>query len=230
MTLHQRLAQFAKPLLVWITLSTVLSLVIFTFRQPAPAQILITQVSLPPNIRQFLADFGLTPVDCGEGVASIQLGENTVCVQPSARIAVGAYVYDTATDRIKPLHNPSTHPVPPSPAQPSPSSSPSNQTTATQSSYQFNFTNSFDYSNCLEDIIQLYKNQRFNPQTRRSSCLPEVFQATSRPLTQAQTLDLIRAADDYATLAMSPAIYPPRGLRNRIAQEFGYTYALDTNR
>jgi hypothetical protein len=231
MTLHQRSARFAKPLIVWITLSTILSLVTLVFRQPAPAQILIAQVSLPPNIRQFLADFDLTPVDCGAGAASIQLEENTVCVQPSARIAAGSYVYDAATDQIKPLRNLPANPVvPPSPVQPRPGSTPANPTVATQSSYRFNFTNSFDYSNCLEDIMQLYKNQHFNPQTRRSSCLPEVFQANSRSLTQSQALDLIKAADAYATSAMSPAIYPPRGLRNRIAQEFGYTYALDINR
>ena len=192
--------------------------------------LLITQnqgISLPPNITQILEDFELTPVACTDGVVTIKIGPGTVCVQPSNRLPAGDYIYDAASDQIKPSQN-QPRSANSAPRQTVPDNSGSNQTTATQSTYRFNFINILDYSNCLEDIMQLYKNQRFNSQTRRSTCLPEVFQA-GNTLSREQAISLIESADTYATSSLSPAIYPPGGTRARIKQEFGYTYAIDKN-
>lgn len=197
--------------------------------QPQRITLLVAQgISLPPNITQMLEDFELTPIACTDGVVTIKIGPGTVCVQPSNRLPAGDYIYDAATDQIRPSQN-QPRSANPAPEQTVPSNSGSNQTTATQSTYRFNFNTILAYSNCLEDIIQLYKNQRFNSQTRHSTCLPEVFQL-GNTLSREQARSLIESADFYATSLLSPALYPPRGTRARITQEFGYTYAIDENR
>lgn len=95
---------------------------------------------------------------------------------------------------------------------------------------RFSFQNVFEYSNCLEDIIQLYQDpERLVQQGRRGNCLPEVFSTyASQGLSQAQALEVIKAANQYALNASAGRwLFPPAGLRIRIQQLFGFTYAID---
>jgi hypothetical protein len=58
--------------------------------------------------------------------------------------------------------------------------------------------------------------------------LPEVFQVYgNKGLSPSQALELIRAADQYATYQLNPILYPPQGQRARIAKMFGFTYQID---
>ncbi|WP_088889066.1 hypothetical protein [Leptolyngbya ohadii] len=177
------------------------------FSQTPPA------ISLPPNIAQLLDDFNLTPVPCAGGVATIQIGSGTVCVEPSDRFPAGDYVYDPDTDAIRRLHQQT------------------NGTGTSQPGVQFAFRNVLEYSNCLEDILQFYKDSnRVMQQGRRSNCIIEFFEINAdRGFSREQALQLIRAADAYATTSLSPPMYPPVGIRRRIAQEFGFIYSLDSN-
>jgi hypothetical protein len=179
-------------------------------------------ISLPPNISQFLTDYGLTPVKCSSETASLQLETNKICVRGRG-LKPGEYIYDSATDEIKPLQN-QTHPESPVQSQPG--------SRQMKSQYTFTFTNVQQYSNCLEDIIQLYKDkERFRRQGRRSTCLADIFQKNSEQgLSKDQALELIRTADSYATSSfLVVPLYPPRGIRRRIAQEFGFIYKLDAD-
>ncbi|PSB23264.1 hypothetical protein C7B76_00870 [filamentous cyanobacterium CCP2] len=94
---------------------------------------------------------------------------------------------------------------------------------------QFNFLDVLSYSNCLEDVIQLYQNTaRLRTQGRRSDCLSNVFAQYPNGISRSQALEIITAADRYATSNRRDALlYPPRGQRVRIQEIFGYTYGID---
>ena len=49
-----------------------------------------------------------------------------------------------------------------------------------------------------------------------------------RQLSQADALNIIRAANDYATTQLPAAIYPPAQQRQFIGQVFGFRYAIDS--
>jgi hypothetical protein len=50
-----------------------------------------------------------------------------------------------------------------------------------------------------------------------------------RQLSQADALNIIRAANDYATTQLPAAIYPPAPQRQFIGQVFGFRYAIDSS-
>jgi hypothetical protein len=94
---------------------------------------------------------------------------------------------------------------------------------------QFNFLDILSYSNCIEDVIQLYQNpERLQVQGRRSDCLMEVFAQYPNGISRSQALEILEAADQFATSARRDALlYLPRGQRVRIREIFGYTYRID---
>ena len=95
--------------------------------------------------------------------------------------------------------------------------------------YQFIFPTALSYSNCLEDIIQLYQDpSHLKQQGRRGDCVPEVFVKYASGISRSQAVELVTAANARATDRHSyPFIYPPKGQRLRIQQLFGFTYRLD---
>jgi hypothetical protein len=94
---------------------------------------------------------------------------------------------------------------------------------------QFTFRDILSYSNCLEDVIQLYQDpQRLKRSGRRSQCLAEIFSRYTSGISRSQALEIIRAADRYATASgRETLLYPPRGQRIRIQELFGFNYAID---
>lgn len=95
---------------------------------------------------------------------------------------------------------------------------------------RFTFTGPKDYGDCLQDILQLYEDKnRFRQQGRRSDCLPEVFRVYGdRGLTKEQALELIKAANQYATNSrLTLRLFPPGGMRSRVTQMFGFVYDID---
>jgi tetratricopeptide (TPR) repeat protein len=116
----------------------------------------------------------------------------------------------------------------PAPQQPAPVPNSSN-TQALAVAPKFTFTSVWEYGNCLEDILQLSLGaEQLKQRGRISNCLPEVFQVYgNKGLSPSQALELIRAADQYATYQLNPILYPPQGQRARIAKMFGFTYQID---
>jgi tetratricopeptide (TPR) repeat protein len=114
----------------------------------------------------------------------------------------------------------------PEPSEPEPNSS---NTQALAVAPKFTFTNVWEYGNCLEDILQLSLGaEQLKQRGRISNCLPEVFQVYGNTgLSPSQALELISAADRYATYQLNPILYPPKGQRARIAKMFGFTYQID---
>ena len=96
---------------------------------------------------------------------------------------------------------------------------------------QFTFTSLAQYSNCLEDMLQLYLvGSQFRLEARRSNCRTDVFQAyKGKQMPKQQALELIQMADFYATSLLTSRLYPPRGQRQRVQQVLGFTYAIDAN-
>ena len=110
-------------------------------------------------------------------------------------------------------------------------SSVSNPFKPTQSTVQFIFTNGLQYSNCLEDILQLYLvGPQFRTEGRKSSCRADIFQAyKGKQMPKQQALELIQMADFYATSLLTSKLHPPKGQRQRVRQMFGFIYAIDAN-
>lgn len=71
---------------------------------------------------------------------------------------------------------------------------------------QFSFHSIAEYSKGVERVIGGFKQGQ---------------------LSQAEARRVIIAADQYATTALTPKLYPPAGLRRQVAQLFDYTYSLD---
>ena len=94
---------------------------------------------------------------------------------------------------------------------------------------QFDFLDLLSYSNCLEDVIRLHQNPAMlTTQGRRSNCLPDIFARYTNGISRSQALEIITAADVYATGEnLDSRLYPPRGQRARIQQIFGFTYSID---
>ncbi len=93
----------------------------------------------------------------------------------------------------------------------------------------FAFKNAQAYSLCVEDVLQLYIDRKnFQKNGRTSDCLPEVFQAYSeKGLSKNQALELLQAANVYATKDLSIRMFPLQGQRSRIQQLFGFAYEID---
>jgi S-layer homology domain len=93
----------------------------------------------------------------------------------------------------------------------------------------FAFKNAQAYSLCVEDILQLYIDRKnFQKNGRTSDCLPEIFQAYSeKGLSKNQALELLQAANVYATKDLSIRMFPLQGQRSRIQQFFGFAYEID---
>ncbi len=95
---------------------------------------------------------------------------------------------------------------------------------------RFTFTHVLDYSNCLEDILQISQNpEQFKQQGRKSNCLTDEFRNYENTgLSKSQALELVKAANSYATSPpRTVKIFPPRGLRLRITQMLGFIYEID---
>jgi hypothetical protein len=64
----------------------------------------------------------------------------------------------------------------------------------------------------------------------RQAGLDKVIQAyQQRQLSQADALNIIRAANTYATTQFAHPLYPPVQQRQFIGQVFGFSYAIDSS-
>jgi hypothetical protein len=85
-------------------------------------------------------------------------------------------------------------------------SSQSSQASPSSQASQFDFKTLLDYSKGLETVIAAYQNGQISQDDARR---------------------VIVAADAYAA-SLSPKLYPPAGLRNRIYEMFKFSYAIAT--
>lgn len=177
-------------------------------------------IAFPPNITQLLEDFELTPIPCTSEAARIDVGLGIVCVRSSNRTPTGNYVYDPVSNQIRLLNRTGSS-----------SSSAANSSSGEILEYEFTFTDFVEYSNCVEDILQFYKNHnQLIRKGRLSNCVADIFEANrNRGFSGEQALELVRAADAYATALQPRPLYPLRGIRRRVTLEFGFTYAIDRN-
>lgn len=118
--------------------------------------------------------------------------------------------------------------APPDPSI-TPAEQPAEDVTPLAVAPQFTFRDILSYSNCLEDVIQLYQDpQRLKRSGRRSDCLSDIFSRYTSGISRSQALQIITAADRYATAdGRETLLYPPRGQRVRVQSMFGFTYTID---
>jgi flagellar basal body L-ring protein FlgH len=108
--------------------------------------------------------------------------------------------------------------------------SPANSASANQSSAaQFTFTNALEYGDCLEVILQLHAQTRaLTQREQQSHCFATIQQVYGgESLSKSQALGLISTANFYATTLLARELYPLKGQRVRIAEQFGFIYKVD---
>ncbi|WP_181357427.1 hypothetical protein [Stenomitos frigidus] len=88
--------------------------------------------------------------------------------------------------------------------QPASTPAPTQQASANQA--QFDFKSVAEYSQGLERVLAAYQQGQVSKADARRAIVD---------------------ADQYATTALSPKLYPPAGQRQRIAQLFEFTYGID---
>ncbi|HEY9827950.1 MAG TPA: hypothetical protein V6D19_21140, partial [Stenomitos sp.] len=70
---------------------------------------------------------------------------------------------------------------------------------------------------------------QFQTEAEYQAGLDKVLQAyQQRQLSQADALNIIRAANTYATTQLAQPLYPPVAQRQFIGQVFGFNYAIDS--
>ncbi len=149
--------------------------------------------------------WGLIPVSCSSEATIIFMETKSVCVQPTSVLTAGRYIYSPQANYLQRFEPPNA-PLP-----------------------QFTFTNALTYSNCVEGILQMYQSPSSTAaKAKPGSCAREIAKVYGvGGLTQAQALNILQAADAYATQGLSSRLYPPRGQRDRIADLFGLRYKID---
>jgi hypothetical protein len=112
--------------------------------------------------------------------------------------------------------------TPQTPTAPDASSTPS-------TNLHFAFTNTLEYGDCLEVVLQLYqKTRELTPREHQSQCfigLQQVYPSES--LTRTEALTAIATANFYATTLLDRELYPVKGQRMRVAQQLGFIYKID---
>jgi hypothetical protein len=98
---------------------------------------------------------------------------------------------------------------------------------AATSNATFAFTNVLEYSDCLAAILDAYLSTDSSLPTRQNLCQASIQQASSNGLSQLEALELVAAADFYSTHFLARTLYPPKGLRLRIAENLGFVYEID---
>ncbi|HEY9695959.1 MAG TPA: hypothetical protein V6D10_01620 [Trichocoleus sp.] len=114
--------------------------------------------------------------------------------------------------------------IPQAPASTAPAAS-----SAPSTSLQFAFTNTLEYGDCLEVVLQLYeKTRELTPRERQNQCFTSFQEAyPNGSLTQTQALNAIATANFYVTTLLARELYPVRGQRLRVAQQLGFIYKID---
>jgi hypothetical protein len=92
----------------------------------------------------------------------------------------------------------------------------------------FTFTNLYDYSTCLDGLLLLYEG-RLQLQKANNPCLDRIMDIYGNNLSQQQGREIIELANFRATRLLAGKLYPPLGIRRRVAIAFGYIYEIDAN-
>ena len=190
---------------------------------PSKPQIVDNKIAQTPNRMMQLADaWGFTLTECQGNVAIIShdLTGEKACIVPNSEIKAGNFVYDSTNNKIYPETIKETSNY---------NSEPPTREAKTQE-IVFNFTNSYDYSTCLDNILLAYENRQLElQQSRKNECANNILNTFGNHLSKDITLELIKSADAYATKDVDIKLYPPFGLRRRVAINFGYVYDIDKN-
>lgn len=170
--------------------------------QVASPHIQVDEKIVLPKINELLSSWGYQVVGCGNGSASIMVDQEFACVKSTQQLPPGDYIYDRASQTIKPRQTPTA---------------------------QYTFKDIKAYSDCIEDILQFYQDKTvFNMRNRSSTCRQDVFtQYKDAGITRDQAIGLIRDADFYATSLLTSKLFPLKGQRARIRDMFGFIYTID---
>ena len=196
---------------------------------PPKPQIVGRQLQAPNQMMQMLSVWGFMSTACQENVAEVRhsvTGEKA-CVQPNGEIEIGKFVYDSASNQIRPDE---------------PTTLEANQENSWQTNpvpqaedpriadMVFTFNNRYDYSTCIDAILLIYEGRDSDLQRMEGNeCTQKVTDLFGTQLSEALALQLIDIANFRATKLLKLSLYPSLGLRQRVAMRLGYIYDVDKN-
>ena len=209
--------------------------------QPRPTVIPATN---PENsFEQTLKKWGFNVIPCQGNSAKIQYKGTPICVQATDEIPAGSYTYNDNTNQIVPslstaISDPKLQPANNStqPLQKTPNN--------IDMGKLFVFTNLYDYSSCLDDILRLHLGElrRENNQItlvygdfsriheKKSFCIDKIIDLYgNRQINNVEVFELFDLANFRATKLLAARLYPPLGIRQRAAKYIGYIYEMDRN-
>ena len=195
---------------------------------PSRPEIIETQISQASNQMMELAEawgFELTRCRGNVAIISHDLTGEKACVVPNSDLRAGEFIYDSTNNKIysETIYSENI------PETSDYNTEPEIEEVAT-TEILFDFTNSYDYSTCLDNILLAYENRQSDlRQSTKNECANNILNKFGTHLSRELTLDLITSADAYATQDLDIRLYPPFGLRRRVAINFGYVYDLDKN-
>ncbi|MGV2829258.1 hypothetical protein [Myxosarcina sp. GI1(2024)] len=181
--------------------------------------------------------WGFEITNCQGNVAEIEhdrTGE-IACIVPDERIDAGKFIYDSTNNKIRQVATDSTN-TPQVQTNNGSTNTPQNESVDNAAvtkdprveQLTFNFDNSYDYGICLDAILLAYEQRELElEKIPKNECANNIFSTFGKNLSKDTTLQIIKAANFYATNVLEDNLYPSWGLRRRIAIDLGYIYELD---
>ena len=204
---------------------------------PAESEVNQTEASTqtPNQMIELLSSWGFNIIECQDNVVSIKhdLSGDIGCVTPNEELQAGNFIYNSSDNTISPI---TTQPasqsetVTPTEVESKPNDSVGKVQDIGIEEITFDFNNLYDYGVCLDVILLAYEKRDTElEKVAKNDCANNVLNAFGNNLSQDTALQLIESANTHATEVLENKLYPPLGIRRRVAIELGYVYDIDQN-
>ena len=184
---------------------------------------------------ELLNAWGFDLIECQENVINIKhdvTGE-IGCAVPNEELQAGNFIYNSDDNTISPVTiQQASQPETASPAEieTKPSDSVAKAQDARIEEVVFDFNNVYDYGACLDVILLAYEERNTElEKVSKNECATNVLDVFSNNITKDVALQLIKSANVHATEVLKDKLYPPLGIRRRVAINLGYVYDIDKN-
>ncbi len=204
---------------------------------PAESEVNQTEASeqTPNQMIELLASWGFNIIECQENVINIKhdvTGE-IGCAVPDEELQAGNFIYNSVDNTISPITTQQasqSETVIPAEVEAKPNDSVAKAQDTRIEEIAFDFNNVYDYGACLDVILLVYEERNIElEKVSKNECATKVLNVFGNNLSQDIALQLIKSANVHATEVLEDKLYPPLGIRRRVAIELGYVYDIDKN-
>ena len=189
----------------------------------------------PNQMIELLSSWGFDIIECQENAVNIKhdvTGE-VACAVPNKELQAGNFIYNSDDNTISPLNNQQisqSETSSPTEIEAKPNNSVAQAQDISAEEIKFDFNNVYDYGACLDVILLAYEERTTElEKVAKNECATNVLNTFGSNLSQDTALQLIKSANFHATEVLKDKLYPPLGIRRRVAIELGYVYDIDEN-